>query len=58
MILDAGLPKDVRKAIDLSYKNLCESHGDHGDVSVAVRSSATAEGASTHSVSSLQSRFI
>jgi HKD family nuclease len=44
MILDAGLPKGVRKAIRDSYKELCKTNGGRGDLSVAVRSSATAEG--------------
>ena len=40
MIIQAGLPDDVRKAIESSYETMCE--GDKS-VSVAVRSSATAE---------------
>jgi pyruvate, water dikinase len=44
MILEAGLPKEVRKAISESYNKLCQAQGGRGDVSVAVRSSATAEG--------------
>lgn len=44
MILDAGLPKHVEVAIEESYAALCHAN-EQKDVSVAVRSSATAEGA-------------
>jgi pyruvate, water dikinase len=43
MIMDAGLPEDVKKAIEVSYLHLCGVN-DQDRISVAVRSSATAEG--------------
>lgn len=51
MITSAGLPEDVRKAIEASYDGMC--NGD-GAVSVAVRSSATAEDLPTASFAGQQ----
>jgi pyruvate,water dikinase len=55
MIITAGLPEDTRKAIENSYKAMA-LNGE--DVSVAVRSSATAEDLSTASFAGQQASFL
>jgi pyruvate, water dikinase len=56
MIVRAGLPEEVRNSIEESYRNMC---GDSGrDVSVAVRSSATAEDLPTASFAGQQASFL
>lgn len=55
MIVQAGLPSDVRKAIESSYEAM--SDGDK-PVSVAVRSSATAEDLPTASFAGQQASFL
>lgn len=53
MVVQAGLPPDVRMAIENSYEAMCE--GDK-PISVAVRSSATAEDLPTASFAGQQVR--
>ena len=55
MIMNAGLPEDVRKAIEESYAKMCDGGRD---VSVAVRSSATAEDLPTASFAGQQASFL
>ena len=55
MIMDAGLPPEVRKTIEDSYKKMC---ADGKDISVAVRSSATAEDLPTASFAGQQASFL
>jgi len=55
MIVQAGLPPDVRQSIEASYEAMCE--GDKS-VSVAVRSSATAEDLPTASFAGQQASFL
>ena len=55
MIIQAGLPEDTRKAIENSYKAMA-LNGE--DVSVAVRSSATAEDLPTASFAGQQASFL
>jgi pyruvate,water dikinase len=55
MIIQAGLPDDVRKSIEESYKKMC--NGDKM-CSVAVRSSATAEDLPTASFAGQQASFL
>jgi len=55
MIMEAGLPDEVRKAIEDSYGAICE---EGVEVSVAVRSSATAEDLPTASFAGQQSSFL
>lgn len=57
MILDAGLPKHVEVAIEESYAALCHAN-EQKDVSVAVRSSATAEDLPTASFAGQQASFL
>jgi pyruvate,water dikinase len=56
MILDAGLPENVRESIKVSYQVMCDKLGH--DVSVAVRSSATAEDLPTASFAGQQASFL
>lgn len=56
MIIQAGLPKDVRRSIEGSYQKLC-GPGD-SLCSVAVRSSATAEDLPTASFAGQQASFL
>jgi len=57
MILHAGLPDDVRQKIIDGYEQMCEEQG-LSDVSVAVRSSATAEDLPTASFAGQQASFL
>ena len=57
MIVEAGLPDDVRQVVEDSYDALCEENGGV-QVSVAVRSSATAEDLPTASFAGQQSSFL
>jgi len=57
MIVAAGLPSDVRKTIEKSYRKMCEAYGNK-EVSVAVRSSATAEDLPTASFAGQQATFL
>ena len=43
LVLAAGLPEEAEKQIKQAYKQLEERYGDREEISVAVRSSATAE---------------
>lgn len=55
MIVQAGLPPDVRKSIESSYEAMCDNDRP---VSVAVRSSATAEDLPTASFAGQQASFL
>jgi pyruvate,water dikinase len=55
MIINAGLPEDVRKAVEESYVKMCP---DGSDCSVAVRSSATAEDLPNASFAGQQASFL
>lgn len=55
-MLLAGLPDDLRKNIEDYYDAICERHGH--PVSVAVRSSATAEDLPTASFAGQQATFL
>ena len=57
MIVQAGLPEDVRKSIEDSYKTMCKEYGVK-ECSVAVRSSATAEDLPTASFAGQQASFL
>lgn len=57
MVVEAGLPDQVRQAVEDSYDALCETNGDV-QVAVAVRSSATAEDLPTASFAGQQSSFL
>jgi pyruvate,water dikinase len=56
MIMNAGLPDDVLTAIERSYNKMCTDAGK--EVSVAVRSSATAEDLPTASFAGQQATFL
>ena len=56
MVMTAGLPPEVRKQIEESYEAMCKEHGS--TVSVAVRSSATAEDLPTASFAGQQASFL
>jgi len=56
MVLSAGLPRSVRAEITQFYKKLCMQDGK--DVSVAVRSSATAEDLPNASFAGQQATFL
>lgn len=58
MIIQAGLPDDVRKSIEDSYKTMCQEAGAEKDCSVAVRSSATAEDLPNASFAGQQASFL
>ena len=61
MIVHAGLPDDVRLAIEQSYEKMCKEvngGGEFGNISVAVRSSATAEDLPTASFAGQQASFL
>jgi pyruvate,water dikinase len=55
MIINTGLPEDVRKAVEESYGEMCP---DGKDCSVAVRSSATAEDLPNASFAGQQASFL
>ena len=55
MIMEAGLPPEVRKTIEDYYKKMC---ADGKELSVAVRSSATAEDLPTASFAGQQASFL
>lgn len=55
MIMQAGLPEDVRKSIEESYDKMCK---DGKEIDVAVRSSATAEDLPTASFAGQQASFL
>ena len=55
MIMNAGLPEEVRASIEESYREMCK---DGREVSVAVRSSATAEDLPTASFAGQQASFL
>jgi pyruvate,water dikinase len=57
MVLQAGLPDDVRATIEASYRAMADELPDN-DVSVAVRSSATAEDLPTASFAGQQASFL
>ena len=57
MIVDAGLPDEVQNDIKVAYKKMCDETSD-GPVSVAVRSSATAEDLPTASFAGQQASFL
>lgn len=54
--MEAGLPPEVRSAIEDSYEKMCVKYGH--TVSVAVRSSATAEDLPTASFAGQQASFL
>ena len=56
MIMETGLPDDVRKAVEESYQGMCDANSR--EVAVAVRSSATAEDLPTASFAGQQSSFL
>jgi len=58
MIVRAGLPPDVRKTIERSYDEMCREYNNGQDISVAVRSSATAEDLPTASFAGQQASFL
>lgn len=63
MIVNAGLPVEVRKAIEDSYQRMCVDRDQEGsrsgsELSVAVRSSATAEDLPTASFAGQQASFL
>jgi phosphoenolpyruvate synthase/pyruvate phosphate dikinase len=65
MIVRAGLPPEVRDAIESSYSELCRTVAADSkdttkvpDVAVAVRSSATAEDLPTASFAGQQASFL
>ena len=55
MIIEAGMPPDLKQAIEDSYQAMCS---DGTEVSVAVRSSATAEDLPTASFAGQQATFL
>lgn len=55
MIIDAGLPEDVRRAVEAAYTEMCP---DGAECSVAVRSSATAEDLPNASFAGQQASFL
>jgi len=57
LIMEAGLPDSVRKAVEESYRALCDENNG-AEVAVAVRSSATAEDLPTASFAGQQSSFL
>ncbi|KAL3904682.1 MAG: hypothetical protein SGILL_009973 [Bacillariaceae sp.] len=56
MIMNTGLPEDVRKAVEASYNQMCSE--DKSQCSVAVRSSATAEDLPNASFAGQQASFL
>ena len=62
MIIHAGLPPDISQTIEESYRKLCNNSqcetGETCNVSVAVRSSATAEDLPTASFAGQQASFL
>ena len=57
MVMEVGLPATVRRSIEDSYRKLCEE-ANGKEVSVAVRSSATAEDLPTASFAGQQASFL
>jgi pyruvate, water dikinase len=55
MIMDAGLPEDVRNAVEVAYTAMCPKGSE---CSVAVRSSATAEDLPNASFAGQQASFL
>jgi len=57
MIMDATMPRDIKKVINENYKKLCKSTGNKNEF-VAVRSSATAEDLPGASFAGQQETFL
>lgn len=58
LIVKAELPPDFEEEIKRGYRDLCQRCGHHGDMVVAIRSSATAEDLPNASFAGQQATFL